>query len=216
MMWSFQAPGEAWALNITPDGRLAAGAFGDGSIRWYRMSDGAELLALFAHRDGARWVAWTPAGHYLASPGADSLIGWHVNHDPDKAADFFSVGRFRDVYYQPDIVRRALGAVAEAAPADIGQLLPPVVASLALAGGAEISVPRISLRPDLYLLAAGVSRYATEELRLNFAHKDARDFAAMLDRQDGRAYGEVHLRVLADSDASAAALRDGLAWLRRE
>ncbi|PPR22607.1 MAG: hypothetical protein CFH39_01135, partial [Alphaproteobacteria bacterium MarineAlpha10_Bin2] len=183
------------------------------------------------------------------------------------------------------------------APADIGQLLPPVVASLALAGGAEISVPRISLelsvraapgdtlravqvradgrpiavlegdlsdladgapfalsltvprhdseltvvaegtrgtvseaarlslswsggaadkRPDLYLLAAGVSRYAAEELRLNFAHKDARDFAAMLDRQDGRAYGEVHLRVLADSDASAAALRDGLAWLRRE
>ena len=38
----------------------------------------------------------------------------------------------------------------------------------------------------------------------------------MLDRQDGREYGEVHLRVLADSDASAAALRDGLAWLRRE
>ncbi len=33
VMWSFQAPGEAWALNITPDGRLAAGAFGDGSIR---------------------------------------------------------------------------------------------------------------------------------------------------------------------------------------
>ena len=296
-IWSFQAPGEAWALNITPDGRLAVAAFGDGSIRWYRMSDGAELLALFPHNDGARWVAWTPAGHYLASPGGDSLIGWHVNRGPDRTADFFSVGRFRDVYYRPDIVRQALAAEAEAAPADIAQLLPPVVDSLALAGGAEISAPRVSLelsvraapgdtlravqvradgrpiamlegdlsdlangapfelpltvprhdseitvvaegtrgtvseaarlslswaggdedkRPDLYLLAAGVSRYAAEELRLNFAHKDARDFAAMLGEQDGRAYGDVHLRILADEDASAAALRDGLAWLGRE
>ena len=73
--WSFQAPGETWALNITPDSRLAVGAFGDGSIRWYRMADGAELLALFADKDGTRWVAWTPSGHYLASPGGDSLVG---------------------------------------------------------------------------------------------------------------------------------------------
>ena len=47
MIWSFHAPGETWALNITPDGRLAVGAFGDGSIRWYRMTDGTELLAMF-------------------------------------------------------------------------------------------------------------------------------------------------------------------------
>ncbi|MDP7344779.1 MAG: hypothetical protein QF767_15770 [Alphaproteobacteria bacterium] len=38
-MWSFQAPGETWALNITADGRLAAATFGDGSIRWYRMAE---------------------------------------------------------------------------------------------------------------------------------------------------------------------------------
>jgi uncharacterized caspase-like protein len=82
--------------------------------------------------------------------------------------------------------------------------------SLLWAGGAA------ERRPDLYLLAAGVSDYAAEELRLNFAHQDARDFADMLLGQDGRAYGAVHLRILSDAEASAAALRDGLAWLTRE
>ena len=296
-MWSFQAPGETWALNITTDGRLAAAAFGDGSIRWYRMADGAELLALFAHKDGARWVAWTPAGHYLASPGGDSLVGWHVNRGADRAADFFAVRRFREAFYRPDIVMQALAAEAREVPGGIGRLLPPVVAALTLSGGAEISAPRVTVelsvraapgdtlsaiqvradgrpiaalegdladlaggapfelaltvprhdseisvtaegsrgtvseaarlslrwaggaaesRPDLYLLAAGVSHYAAEELRLNFAHKDARDFAAILLAQDGRAYGTVHLRILSDDEASGAALRDGLAWLRRE
>ena len=296
-MWSFQAPGETWALNITPDSRLAVGAFGDGSIRWYRMRDGAELLALFANKDGGRWVAWTPAGYYVASPGGDSLVGWHVNRGPDKAADFFAVGRFRDVYYRPDIVRQALDHEAPETPANIGDLLPPVVVSLALDGGAKISAPRVTLalsvraapgdtlraiqvradgrpiaalegnladladgalfelsltvprhdseitvvaegtrgtvseaarlslrwkggaadkRPNLYLLAVGVSRYAAEELRISFAHQDARDFAEILLGQDGRAYGKVHLRVLIDDEASGAALRDGLAWLTRE
>ena len=62
-----------------------------------------------------------------------------MNRGPDKAADFFSVSRFRDVYYRPDIVRQALddeGAEIQAADADIGQLLPPVVVSLAFTGGA--------------------------------------------------------------------------------
>jgi len=296
-MWSFQAPGETWALNITPDSRLAVGAFGDGSIRWYRMADGAELLALFADKDGARWVAWTPAGHYLASPGGDSLVGWHVNRGAEKSADFYSVGRFRETYYRPKRVSQALKAAEPTIPIAVDQLLPPVVTSLAVAGGPEISKPRVTLalsvraaegdtlravqiradgrpiamlegdltdlaggasfdlpltvprhdseitvvaegtrgtvseaarlrlswaggakdkRPDLYLLAAGISRYAARELRLNFAHKDAGDFADILGLQDGRAYANVHVRILPDAEANRDALRDGLAWLARE
>jgi hypothetical protein len=35
---------------------------------------GVELLALFVHAKGEErsWVAWTPKGYYLASPGAES------------------------------------------------------------------------------------------------------------------------------------------------
>ncbi|HOX53660.1 MAG TPA: hypothetical protein PKY05_19430, partial [Fibrobacteria bacterium] len=49
---------------ISGDGRFVVGAFGDGTLRWYRLADGAPALAAFIHRDGRRWVAWTPSGHY--------------------------------------------------------------------------------------------------------------------------------------------------------
>jgi WD40 repeat protein len=50
----------AWHVNITADGRLIVAAFGDGTIRWSRVLDGQEVLALFIHPDGQRWITWTP------------------------------------------------------------------------------------------------------------------------------------------------------------
>ena len=97
-----------WGVNISRDGKLLAAAYGDGTIRWYRPSDGQELLALFVHAKDRRFIAWTPKGYYAASPGAEDLIGWHVNRDWDHAADFFPASRFRDQFNRPDIVKRAL------------------------------------------------------------------------------------------------------------
>ena len=65
----------------------------DGTIRWYRWSDGEELLALFIHVPTKRWVAWTPTGYYMASPGAEDLIGWHINRGWNQQADFFPASR---------------------------------------------------------------------------------------------------------------------------
>jgi hypothetical protein len=99
------------------------------------------LLALFIHVKDRRWVAWTPKGYYLASPGAENLIGWHVNRGWNEAADFFPVDRFRDKFNRPDIVKLVLGlqdeeaAIAEAnkraglrrAAETIRTTLPPVI-----------------------------------------------------------------------------------------
>ena len=101
-------PDVAWQVNVTADGRLIVAAFGDGTIRWFRMSDGEPVLALFIHPDGNRWIAWTPQGYYDASLGADDLIGWHVNHGYDRAPDFYPVSQFRDRYYRPDVIQRVL------------------------------------------------------------------------------------------------------------
>jgi len=59
-------------VNISSNGKLAVAAFGDGTIRWYRMSEGKELLALFPHGDRKRWVMWTPSGYYDTSPGGEA------------------------------------------------------------------------------------------------------------------------------------------------
>jgi hypothetical protein len=79
---------------------LVVVAYGDGTIRWHRLLDGKELLALFIHPDGQRWIIWTPQGYYDASLGVDELIGWHVNQGLDRAPDFYPASRFRDRFYQ--------------------------------------------------------------------------------------------------------------------
>jgi WD40 repeat protein len=111
--WQQDVPGVAWGVNLARDGELVVAAYEDGTIRWHRWSDGKELLALFVHRDGKRWVAWTPKGYYMASADADDLIGWHVNRGWEQPADFFPVARFRNQFSRPDIVRMVLQTLDE-------------------------------------------------------------------------------------------------------
>ena len=154
--WATRLPAPAWRVNQSPDGRLAVAALGDGTLRWYRLSDGRELLAVFLTREGGRWIAFTPAGYYAASPGGDDLIGWHVNHGPDRVADFFPASRFRDRFYRPDVVRRVLATldeaeavrvanaargIVEAKAAPITSDLPPVLTILSPVDGARIDGP---------------------------------------------------------------------------
>lgn len=111
--WRMPVPGVAWSVNIAGNGKKALAAFGDGTIRWYRMSDGKELLALFPHKDRKRWVIWTPSGYYDASAGAEELIGWHINNGMDQAADFFPIARFRQQFYRPDVIAKVLETLDE-------------------------------------------------------------------------------------------------------
>jgi len=101
------APDKATGLTVTCND--------DGTLRWYRLIDGKELLALFLHRDGKRWVAWTPSGYYDAAPGAENLLGWHFNNGTDNEAAFFPAAKFRSVYYRPDVVAMVLKAKDESA-----------------------------------------------------------------------------------------------------
>jgi WD40 repeat protein len=112
--WKVPAPGIAWTVNISGDGRAGVAALGDGTIRLYRITDGKELLAFFPHADRKRWVMWTPSGYYDASPGAEDLIGWHVNNGKEAAADFFPAGQFRSTFYRPDVVAKVLQTGDEA------------------------------------------------------------------------------------------------------
>ena len=161
--WQVAIPGAAWAVNISADGRLAVATYGDGTIRWYSMKDGHELLTFFPHADRKRWILWTPTGYYDAAPNSEDLIGWHVNNGHDAAADFFPVGQFRNVYYRPDVVSRILRtgdeqlaltqaneeAGRKAQQADITRLLPPVVEIVSPADGAETTANEVTVRVSI-------------------------------------------------------------------
>jgi uncharacterized caspase-like protein len=61
--------------------------------------------------------------------------------------------------------------------------------------------PEDIFKPTLYVLAVGVNKYQSPELDpLQYAAKDARDFAAAWQRQKGHLYREVVIRLMTDEN----------------
>ncbi|MFN3075549.1 MAG: hypothetical protein ABT940_01465, partial [Alphaproteobacteria bacterium] len=113
-VWQQLAPGAVWGVNAAEDGKLLVAAYGDGTLRWHRQSDGQELLALLPYDNGRRWVTWTPGGYYQSSADGDELLGWQIDNGRENAPDFLSVSRFADAFRRPDIVARVLDTRDEA------------------------------------------------------------------------------------------------------
>ena len=332
-LWARPGPAAAWGVNISDDGRIIVAAYRDGTIRWQRWSDGAELLSLFVNRKTKAWVAWTPSGYYKASPGGEDLIGWHVNRGWNETADFFPASKFHDKYSRADIVDRVLNTLDEgeairladlarpqqkaAAQTAIIENLPPVLSILSPGDDAHVDAANLTIdyllrspsgtaidsveavingtpagnrstgddsgvkkciadthglgratgalqgcrgsltislppgvaeigvfarasakssdlaeirvtragpptlaetatKPRLYALVAGISNYADPAYKLEFAAKDAHDFAGSLANQNGALYSEVNIKLLVDKDATAVAIKDGLDWLTHQ
>ncbi len=160
VQWRTVAPAGVGAVNVAGNGKVVVAAHTDGTLRWYRMSDGKEILALFPPTEGKRWVLWTPSGYYDCSPGGEDLIGWHLNNGRLQAADFYPASRFRSTYYRPDVVARVLQTLDEAQAvrladaaagrkpqaATVASLLPPVVRILSPDDGAEVTAAPLLVR----------------------------------------------------------------------
>jgi tetratricopeptide (TPR) repeat protein/WD40 repeat protein len=106
-LWRKPGPGIAWGVNVARDGRLVVTAYGDGTVRWHRLADGEEILALFVQAETREWALWTPQGYYTSSTAGDLLIGWHLNKGWGQAGEFVNAARLKKHLYRPDIVKRA-------------------------------------------------------------------------------------------------------------
>jgi hypothetical protein len=161
-LWKVTVPSTAWGVNISSNGRFALGAFGDGTIRWYELRDGRELLAFFPHKDGKRWVAWTPEGFFAASEGGEQLLGYQLNRGADQTPEFVSTDRLYAAFYRPDVLLARIQGdetkvrEARAAIGDINQVLaaglPPVVT---LAGPAQVKIEGRTFVHELLLSDRG-------------------------------------------------------------
>lgn len=74
--------------------------------------------------------------------------------------------------------------------------------------------PPFVIKPKLYILAIGVSKYDMPELVLGYPAKDATDFVAAFRKQQNQVYREVKVRQL--GDASKEDVLAGLEWLEKE
>jgi WD40 repeat protein len=99
--------GTIWAVAVSSDGRLLASGSHDQTVRLWDVESRNNLLTLFHGSDG-EWVAWTPTGHYIASPNGDKMVGWQINRGVDKAADYVTAAQLRDHFYRPDIIANAI------------------------------------------------------------------------------------------------------------
>lgn len=107
--WRAPLPAGAEAINVSADSRLAVAALIDGTIRWFSLKDGAELLALFPHPDRKRWILWTPDGNYDCSPAADDLLGFETSLGEDQPPRFQPASALGSKFHNPLAVARALG-----------------------------------------------------------------------------------------------------------
>ena len=224
--WSQASPGATWGVNLSADGRIVVAAYGDGTIRWYRWADGQELLALFVHAPSRRWVAWTPTGYYMASPGGEDMIGWHVNRGWTQQADFFPASRFRDKFNRPDIVKLVLqtldeGEASKQANAAAGRHedqkpiiegLPPVLTILSPSDGSTEASGMVDIRYEVRLPSGG--KVDRVEAFVDGAKIEARGLGPAGPRPDGSAVltlpmpahdAEISLVAYADGKTSDAA-----------
>ena len=106
-LWSKTGPGVAWGVNIPRGGKFVVVAYGDGTIRWHRLSDGEEVLALFVNAKTREWVLWTPQGYYASSVAGDQNIGWQLNKGWEQAGEFVTAAQLKKHFYRPNVVKRA-------------------------------------------------------------------------------------------------------------
>ena len=308
---------EVWAVAVSGDGRLLVSGSHDQTVRIWNLSglthgtgqDRPPLVSIFTGLD-REWVAWTPQGYYTSSLKGDRYIGWHVNHGPDQAADFFPAERFAGVFFRSDLVSAVMEtgdlrkgfertALKNKVKRDIrvADLIPPAVVflqpdardietsepeieikalaksvtgapitefvlqhngrpvveadtanpdpasrelrlektvrlepgrnlfTITAAGGPARSNPETIhvyyqprereavFKPDLYLLAIGVSMYQDDSLNLDLAHIDAATVAEFFETQAGKLYNSVRIRLLTDDRATRGNILDGLDWL---
>jgi WD40 repeat protein len=175
-LWNVRLPAVAWAVNISGNGRLAIAALSDGTLRWYRMSDGREILAYFPHANSRDWIAWTPDGYYTSSIFGDNYIGWHLNRGKDLTPDFYRAVQFDRILYRPDVVAQHFRSAMGSAPSDAQTALTD--ADFKIGKLREIAPPRLKLA--VQSITAGASPKATLKLDGEKTALDIRDYTVFV------------------------------------
>ena len=80
----------------------------------------------------------------------------------------------------------------------------------------ENKPPEVKIKPKLYILAVGVSKYRDNSLNMQYAAKDAADFVNIMSKQKGKQYSDVVTKLLIDEEGSKHNILDGLDWIQNE
>jgi len=140
--------GSVWSVAPSWSGRFLASVADDQTLCVWSLESERPVMTLFAA--GSEWIAWTPEGHYAASPAGERLMGWHLNQGRDAMAAYYPAAQFRASLYQPERIRTLLSINPAPGPADtpgdVGKVLPPSVKILSPTSGSQAVQNRIEVR----------------------------------------------------------------------
>lgn len=211
-LWRVEVPATVQAVHLSAHGGTAVAALGDGTLRWFDTKAGALLLTFFPQPDRENWVAWTRLGYWFSSPGGRQIFGWQSTETAKENQN--SIERILSMRDEARAARPPELRVTKDATFLHGVRVPDTVQAPVPAASAAQPEPPPPPPPSLYVLAVGVSNYLNPAFRLDFPAKDATDVAAAWETQEGKLYGKVETRVLADP--RLAEIQDGLEWLEKQ
>lgn len=97
-----------WGISLSPDGALLASGSRDGTVGVWDARGGKRLLTWTTGPGGMasmprQWIAYDPAGYFVGSEHAASLVRWRTGDELESAE------RFAHLFYRPDLVEQVLG-----------------------------------------------------------------------------------------------------------
>jgi len=65
------------------------------------------MVSIYISKDN-EWIMWNEYGFYNSSAKGDNFIGWHINNEPEKSAEYYTAKQFRRYLHRPDIIKKTL------------------------------------------------------------------------------------------------------------
>ncbi len=224
-IWKIPTSGTVHCVNISSNDEFIVAALGDGTIRWYKRQSGKEMMAFFPHQNRKNWIVWTSSGFYYCPEAVENIVlGQQKNRSKDSSAEFIplspnacqmkEVVKALSVQLPSDKIEQLQEKETQLTTADIRGKNSLEIAKSPTPETAT-SVSTEAPKNSLYLLAVGVNKYkASGFTSLNFAAKDASDFAEMMKSQQGIFYRNVESKVLKDEEATRDEILGGFEWLK--
>lgn len=91
-----------------------------------------------------------------------------------------------------------------------------IPAAAPVAAAPAESKPAPAFKPNLYILAIGVSEYLDPAANLTFAHSDAEAVADRFTQMEGKLFNKVHIKKVLNREATLVNIKTGISWLETE
>ncbi|MFK7970709.1 MAG: caspase domain-containing protein [Bacteroidia bacterium] len=76
--------------------------------------------------------------------------------------------------------------------------------------------PSSGIKPNLYVLAIGISEYQDPAVNLTYAHIDAESLTSKFQEMEGVMFNQVHVRKVLNREATLVNIKTAINWLERE